>query len=84
VCGEARDKRSLIRVARLPDGSVQVDPTGKGLGRGAYLCRDPRCFEDGRLAHRLGRALKTTVTAASLAMLADYAANLPEDVIDGT
>jgi len=84
VCRSPREKRALIRLALSPDGTVFVDPSGKGPGRGAYLCPDPVCWADGRLALKLGRALKTTVTGACMAMLAEYAATLPKDAGDGT
>jgi uncharacterized protein len=55
-----------VRIARLSDGTVAVDPTGKGAGRGAYVCRRRECCQDARLEQRLGRALRTTVVAAHL------------------
>jgi predicted RNA-binding protein YlxR (DUF448 family) len=70
-------------VARLPDGTVEVDPTGKGPGRGAYVCRNTACWERADLAERLGRALKTTLTGDDREELAVFAANLPEDADSG-
>jgi len=77
------DKSSLVRLARRADGAVIIDPSGKGPGRGAYLCTARGCWTDARLAQRLGRALKVQVTGACLAELADFAATLPEDVGNG-
>ncbi|MFB3097910.1 MAG: YlxR family protein, partial [Dehalococcoidia bacterium] len=37
----------MIRVCRTPDGSLRVDPAGKGNGRGAYLCGTASCWERG-------------------------------------
>ena len=37
-CKERRPKRDLIRVVRSPDREVELDPTGKKSGRGAYVC----------------------------------------------
>ena len=54
-CREVLPKRSLIRIVRTPDG-VQVDPTGKLSGRGAYLHDRRSCWEramKGSLAHAL-------------------------------
>jgi predicted RNA-binding protein YlxR (DUF448 family) len=54
-CREVLPKRSLIRIVRSPDG-VQVDPTGKLAGRGAYLHDRRSCWEramKGALAHAL-------------------------------
>lgn len=58
ACRESGAKRGLIRLVRLPDGSVEVDPTGKRAGRGAYLCNRFTCWERGANAKILGRALR--------------------------
>ncbi len=39
-CREMKNKRDLIRVVRTPEGNIEIDPTGKKSGRGAYLCPD--------------------------------------------
>lgn len=38
-CGLIRPKRELVRMVVTDDGMLQIDPTGKAKGRGAYLCR---------------------------------------------
>jgi len=55
-CGEVQGKRQLMRVVRTPDGRVQIDPTGKRNGRGAYVHERRACWEQalrGRLSHAL-------------------------------
>ena len=55
-CREVQMKRQLIRVVRAPDGRVQIDPTGKRNGRGAYVHERRSCWElalRGRLSHAL-------------------------------
>ena len=37
-CGEMKEKKSLIRIVRTPEGEIKLDRTGKTNGRGAYLC----------------------------------------------
>ena len=59
-CRQVQEKRSLIRIVRLPDG-VQIDPTGKQAGRGAYLHDSRSCWERG-LKGALAKALKTELT----------------------
>lgn len=44
ACRNMFDKRELIRVVRLTDGSVAVDTTGKKDGRGAYVCKNEDCI----------------------------------------
>ena len=45
ACGKSGDKRSFVRIVRTPDGSIELDLTGKVAGRGAYLCKESSCFE---------------------------------------
>ena len=48
-CGEKKQKRELIRIVRLAgDGGVELDPTGKTSGRGAYICPSKTCLKKAR------------------------------------
>ncbi|MGH2535687.1 MAG: RNase P modulator RnpM [Thermomicrobiales bacterium] len=76
-CRERSAKRALIRLVRTPEGSVEVDPTGKRNGRGAYLCDDPACWERALSSGRLAQALKTTIDGETLQTLRRFAAELP-------
>jgi hypothetical protein len=58
ACRETGAKRALIRLVRTPEGTVEVDPTGKRNGRGAYLCARVSCWERGVNERTLGRALR--------------------------
>lgn len=62
VCRERDNKRTLTRVVRTEHG-VQVDPSGKMNGRGAYLCDRESCWERAVSTDVLSRALRTTLTA---------------------
>lgn len=62
VCRTTVDKRSLTRLVRTPDEGVQIDPTGKRSGRGAYLCDQLACWERAVNSDVLERALRTTLT----------------------
>ena len=57
-CQTSSDKRSFVRVVRTPEGHVEVDPSGKANGRGAYLCANPDCFEKARTRRRFDSALR--------------------------
>ncbi|NTW27869.1 MAG: YlxR family protein [Coriobacteriia bacterium] len=61
ACRESDDKRGLVRVVRTPDGHVEIDPTGKANGRGAYLCATPECFTTARQRRRLDSTLKVNL-----------------------
>jgi len=52
-CGETKEKKSLIRVLRTPEGEVVLDSTGKKSGRGAYICHSLSCFKKARKSKRL-------------------------------
>ncbi|HSJ54380.1 MAG TPA: YlxR family protein [Anaerolineae bacterium] len=82
VCQEKRPKRELIRVVCTPEGTIEVDPRGKRPGRGAYVCRDPRCWEAGLEPRKLARALKCPVTSGQVtAVQAQIAALLAGDAL---
>ncbi len=78
VCRQTRGKRDLVRIVRTPAGVVQVDLTGKVAGRGAYLCRMRSCWEQALTGHKLNGALKSPLSPAETAALAEFAATLPE------
>jgi predicted RNA-binding protein YlxR (DUF448 family) len=65
----------MVRLVRTLDG-VQIDPTGKLAGRGAYLHDRRECWERG-LKGALGHALKTTLTQADRARLEEFMNALP-------
>ena len=60
-CGEMSGKKTLVRIVRSKDGEIAVDVTGKKSGRGAYICREPECFEQVRRQKKLERALKCQI-----------------------
>ena len=70
-------KRALVRLVRQPEG-VQVDPTGKKAGRGAYLHNVRDCWEKG-LKGPLAHALKVDLTPGDLERLRQFMQSLPED-----
>ena len=57
--GESCPKKELLRIVRTPEGTVEVDPTGKRNGKGAYLKKDLQALETARKRNALGRALET-------------------------
>ena len=77
-CRQVLPKRTLIRIVRISSGGVQVDPTGKAAGRGAYLHNQRSCWERG-LQGALAHALKTELTGQDRQSLLDFLAGLPEE-----
>ena len=47
-CREMKDKKSLLRVVKSPEGEVSLDFGGRAPGRGAYVCRDMECLKKAR------------------------------------
>lgn len=62
-CGEPKEKRSLVRIVRTPEGKILVDPTGKKSGRGAYICPNKECLEKARKKRCLERSLECEIPA---------------------
>jgi predicted RNA-binding protein YlxR (DUF448 family) len=76
-CGGTQDKREVVRFVRTPDGTVEVDPTGKANGRGAYVHADLECFEAAIRKHKIATALRTNVTEDDISRLrADFERDL--------
>lgn len=61
-CGQVQPKRQMVRVVHTLENRVEVDPTGKRNGRGAYLCKNPACWEKALQRSALSRALKTEIS----------------------
>ena len=76
-CHSVLPKRALIRLVRRPEG-VQIDPTGKLPGRGAYLHDQRACWEKG-LRGPLAHALRVPLTPADLEHLQQFMLTLPEE-----
>ena len=68
-CREMRPKRELIRIVRTIDGTVEVDPTGKKSGRGAYFCKNLECLDKSLKEDRLSKALDCSVSKEVVARL---------------
>ena len=73
VCRDKAAKRQFVRIVRTPDGTIEVDPTGKKNGRGAYLCTRFACWERALSSPLLDRALRVDLTAGAKAALRQYA-----------
>lgn len=54
-------KRELLRVVLTPEGTVELDDTGKQNGRGAYLCANEDCLKQARKRKALERAFKQAI-----------------------
>jgi predicted RNA-binding protein YlxR (DUF448 family) len=78
ACREHAAKRTLFRIVRTPEGQVEIDPTGKMNGRGAYLCDQRGCWDRAVTTNVWARALNTELTHETLETLRRFAASLPD------
>lgn len=62
VSREKCEKKDLIRIVRTPDGIVEIDPSGKKNGRGAYLKKDSEVFEKAKRSKILNKILEVEVS----------------------
>ena len=79
VCRQVRPKRELIRVVRTPAGHIELDPTGKKSGRGAYLCARRSCWEPALHQGRLEREFEMAIPAEDRPALEAYLDSLPPE-----
>lgn len=79
ACRTTGAKRGLVRIVRTPQGSVEVDPTGKAAGRGAYLCQRRECWQEALKREALARALRVRLWDADKEKLKAFAEQLREE-----
>ena len=61
-CNEMKDKKTLLRIVRSPEGEISLDLTGTKNGRGAYVCPCEACITKAVKEKRLERALEKPVS----------------------
>lgn len=62
VTQELFPKEELIRVVLTPEGKVELDPSGRKNGRGAYIKRNKDIVLEAKAKGLLNRSLKTKVS----------------------
>ena len=78
-CHAVNVKRELVRLVRAPAGGVEVDPTGKAAGRGAYLHAQRACWVQALDRRTLDQALKLSLTDADRARLRAHGEQYSDD-----
>ena len=79
ACRKVKAKQELIRLVHTSDEGVEIDISGKKVGRGAYLCPSQDCWEIGIKGGRLEHSLKTTLTQYNREQLIRLGENLPKE-----
>ena len=78
-CREMKEKKSLIRVVKSPEGEVSLDFKGKLPGRGAYVCPNPECLKRARKSRALERAFSGALPSEVWAGLESQMKEVPPD-----
>lgn len=73
ACRRKDAKRDYVRLVRTPEGTVEVDPTGKRNGRGAYLCPTRSCWNTALDVGAIEQALKVELSESNRDQLREYA-----------
>ena len=82
ACRSLRPKREMVRVVRTTAGAVEVDPTGKRSGRGAYLCPARECWQLALQRKALERALKIELSEPDRAALRQCGEEQPASSVE--
>lgn len=76
-CMESKPKGELIRVA-FYEGKISLDETGRAKGRGAYLCRNPECFDKAEKRRAFNRAFRSDIDRGDIEALMEEIRNEQE------
>lgn len=81
-CRESTAKCGLVRVVRTPEGRIEVDPGGKGKGRGAYVHEIRQCWEKALKGGTMGHALRTNPVHEDVEALRAFGRSLPDEGVE--
>jgi predicted RNA-binding protein YlxR (DUF448 family) len=62
ACHKMLSKKEMVRIVRTPEGTIEMDLSGKKNGRGAYVCGKWDGFKLARKQKALDRALKANIS----------------------
>lgn len=72
VSNEMKPKKEMIRIVRTPEGGLEIDPSGKKNGRGAYVSLEPELVEKAKKNKLFERQFETAVSDDFYQELYDY------------
>jgi len=78
ACGVQRPKSELVRIARTPEGPLDIDAAPKAPGRGAYVCRTAECLQKAAKGRPISRSLDRPLPEEDAQRLRDLARELSE------
>ncbi len=62
ACLELKDRNKMIKITKLKNGTLKVNPSSKELGRSVYVCKNPECVKIFIKKKKLKTALKYSNT----------------------
>ena len=72
VSGQSYPKKELIRIVRTPEGKIELDPSGRMNGRGAYIALEPELAKEAKTKKVFNRVFKTEIDDQFYDKLFDY------------
>ena len=57
-CLKLIDRNELVRITKLSDGTLKINPTSKELGRSVYVCANSECIKTFIKKKKIKTALK--------------------------
>ncbi|WP_155286630.1 RNase P modulator RnpM [Lacticaseibacillus zhaodongensis] len=63
LTGEMHPKKEMVRIVKLKDDTLEIDPSGKKSGRGAYVALNPDGVKAAAQKHVLESAFGIKVDA---------------------
>lgn len=57
-CKETFNRDELIKITKLANGTLKINPSSLELGRSAYVCKNPQCIKNVLKKNRIKGALK--------------------------
>ena len=58
ACLKIKDRNEMVKITKLPNGTLKVNPSSKELGRSVYVCKNPECVKMFIKKKKLKTALK--------------------------
>jgi len=78
ICISKSPKRDLVRIVSSSTDGILIDKTGKYSGRGAYLCKNAKCWDLAQNGAKLSKALRMELSMEMLAQLTEYSSMIQE------
>lgn len=83
ACRQIKAKQELVRLVPVADKGIEVDVSGKKVGRGAYLCRLAACWDIGLKGSRLEHSLKVALSPANRGQLIRFGQSFLKEPVGG-